>query len=82
MAAKGLARTQDELERWLAAAEAEVTPWDPVALRPVIAAALREIHTALEGDDTARRDALRALFGPDPLRVYPDARRGSGRKGR
>jgi len=71
-----------ELERRLAAAEAEVTPWDPVALRPVIAAALREIHTALEGDDTARRDALRALFGPDPLRVYPDARRGSGRKGR
>jgi len=60
----------------LAAAEAETTPFDPVALRLVIEAALREMHTALEGDDTARRDTLRALLGPDRLRVYPDAEKG------
>jgi hypothetical protein len=65
-----------ELERRLAAAEAEVTPFDPLALRPVIEAALREIQTALAGDDTARRDALRALLGPERLRVYPDAEKG------
>jgi len=65
-----------ELERRLATAETETTPFDPVALRPVIETALLEIHTALAGDDTARRDALRALLGPDRLRVYPDAEKG------
>jgi len=30
----------------------------------------------LEGDDTARRDALRALLGPERLGVYPDSEKG------
>ena len=48
-----------ELERRLAAAEAEVTPFDPVALRPLVEETIRDVHAALTGDATARREARR-----------------------
>lgn len=52
-----------QLERRLASAVAETTPFGPVALRPAIEATIRDIHAALADDATARRDALRALLG-------------------
>ena len=36
----------------------------------------RDPHAALVGDDLTRHDTLRALLGPDRLRVYSDAGRG------
>jgi DNA invertase Pin-like site-specific DNA recombinase len=65
-----------ELERRLAASEAETTPFDPEALRPVIERTIRDLHAALVGDLPERRDALRALLGPERLRVYPDREKG------
>ena len=59
------------LQRRLAEAEAQAVPFDPVALRPVIEATLTEIHAALAGDPTERREALRALLGAERLRGYP-----------
>jgi len=65
-----------EMERRPAAAEAEVTPFDPVALHPLVEAVIHNVHAALTGDATGRREALRALLGPDRLRVYPDREKG------
>ena len=65
-----------ELERRLAEAEAQPAAFDPVAMRPVIEATLTEIHAALAGDPTERREALRALLGAERLRIYPHAEKG------
>ena len=48
-----------ELERRLAAAEAETTPFDPVVLRPLVEAAIHDVHAALTGDAADRREARR-----------------------
>jgi len=67
---------QDFAQLMIGSAEAETTPFDPVVLRPMVEQTIRDIHEALTGDAAERRTALRALLGPDRLRVYPDREKG------
>ena len=48
---------------------------DLAALRPMIAARVLEVRSALEGDAEERRTAFRELLGDRRLRVLPDVER-------